>query len=273
MTPTDEHPQTYQASVGRGFYYKKKFGNDVHGVYIFGSDLRSARNGSFSSGLGQVRQICCTSDRDFDSGACTSVRVHTGGAGDQGPVVELRPERGTVQHHGGAPQGGQAPGCEHGEGVGLRHPVLRPGLDRAGGRRRRRPVCRHAVPAVLQRRGPQGEQDGGELLQERRRGQRRTARRAVLVDRGDRVPRCGERRCRRARGQRPDQGEPARRAGRHQRVRRRRLLQRRRPGRPGDRPVPRAQPGQERQVRPRVSPPSQESSTARRTAWCTRSWI
>ncbi len=38
----DEHPQTYQASVGRGFYYKKKFGNDLHGSYVFGSDLRSS---------------------------------------------------------------------------------------------------------------------------------------------------------------------------------------------------------------------------------------
>jgi hypothetical protein len=65
----DEHPQTYQASVSRGYYYKKKFGNDVHGVYIFGSDLRSARNASFSSGLGQVRQVCCESDRDFDLSA------------------------------------------------------------------------------------------------------------------------------------------------------------------------------------------------------------
>jgi len=65
----DEHPQTYQASVGRGFYYKKKYGNDLHGVYVFGSDLKSARNASFSSGLGQVRQICCNSDRDFDLSA------------------------------------------------------------------------------------------------------------------------------------------------------------------------------------------------------------
>ena len=62
----DQHPQTYQGSVGRGFYYKKKFGKDVHGVYIFGSDLKSARNASFSSGLGQLRQVCCKSDRDFD---------------------------------------------------------------------------------------------------------------------------------------------------------------------------------------------------------------
>jgi hypothetical protein len=62
----DQHPQTYQASVGRGFYYEKKFGKDLHGVYIFGSDLKSARNASFSSGLGQLRVVCCKSDRDFD---------------------------------------------------------------------------------------------------------------------------------------------------------------------------------------------------------------
>jgi hypothetical protein len=65
----DEHPQTFQSSVGRGFYYKKKFGNDLHGVYIFGSDLKSARNASFSSGLGQLREVCCKSDRDFDLSA------------------------------------------------------------------------------------------------------------------------------------------------------------------------------------------------------------
>ena len=40
----DEHPQTYQAGVGRGYYYKKKYGNDLHGIYLFGVDLTSARN-------------------------------------------------------------------------------------------------------------------------------------------------------------------------------------------------------------------------------------
>ena len=35
----DEHPQTYQASVGRGFYYEKKFGDDLHGAYVFGIGL------------------------------------------------------------------------------------------------------------------------------------------------------------------------------------------------------------------------------------------
>jgi Periplasmic binding protein len=62
----DQHPQTYQANVGRGFYYKKKYGRDLHGVYVFGSDVKAARNAAFSSGLGQIREVCCKSDRDFD---------------------------------------------------------------------------------------------------------------------------------------------------------------------------------------------------------------
>jgi ABC-type branched-subunit amino acid transport system substrate-binding protein len=73
----DESPQTYQGNVSRGLYYKKKYGNDLHGVYIFGSDLRSARNASFSSGLGQVREVCCESDRDFDLSAQAPQSAYT----------------------------------------------------------------------------------------------------------------------------------------------------------------------------------------------------
>ena len=77
----DDHPQTYQGSVGRGFYYEKKFGDDLHGSYIFGSDSKSARNASFSSGQGQIRQVCCESDRDFDiSGLATQA--------EYGPVAQ-----------------------------------------------------------------------------------------------------------------------------------------------------------------------------------------
>jgi Periplasmic binding protein len=73
----DDHPQTYQASVGRGFYYKNKYGDDLHGVYIFGKDSKSARNASFSSGLGQIRQVCCESDRDFDLSALATQTEYT----------------------------------------------------------------------------------------------------------------------------------------------------------------------------------------------------
>jgi ABC-type branched-subunit amino acid transport system substrate-binding protein len=84
----DDHPQTYQASVGRGYYYKKKFGNDVHGAYIFGNDSKSARNASFSS-LGQLREVCCKSDRDFDISALATQAEYT-------PVAtELKSDNGT----------------------------------------------------------------------------------------------------------------------------------------------------------------------------------
>ena len=61
----DQHPQTWQAAIARGYYYDKKFGDDLHGVYVFGSDSKSARDASFAT-LGQIRQVCCTADEDFD---------------------------------------------------------------------------------------------------------------------------------------------------------------------------------------------------------------
>ena len=76
----DQHPQTYQANVGRGFYYKQKYGNDLHGVYVFGSDLKAARNATFAS-LGQIRKICCKSDADFDLSARAQQSAYT-------PVVQ-----------------------------------------------------------------------------------------------------------------------------------------------------------------------------------------
>ena len=60
-----QHPQTFQPNVGRGYYYKKKFG-DLHGAYVFGNDSKSARDSSFVSGIGQLRLVCCKSDQDFD---------------------------------------------------------------------------------------------------------------------------------------------------------------------------------------------------------------
>ena len=60
-----EHPQTFQPNVGRGYYYEKKFGQDLHGVYLFGNSSKSARDSAFASS-GQLRQVCCRSDKDFD---------------------------------------------------------------------------------------------------------------------------------------------------------------------------------------------------------------
>jgi hypothetical protein len=66
-----QHPQTFQPNVGRGHYYEQRFG-DLHGIYVFGNDSKSARDSVFVSGQGQVRLVCCTSDQDFDmSGQAT----------------------------------------------------------------------------------------------------------------------------------------------------------------------------------------------------------
>lgn len=76
----NDHPQTYQSNVGRGYYYKQKFGSTLHGVYVFGNDVKAAENSTIAS-LGQLRQVCCTSDQDFGLSAASPQSAYT-------PVVE-----------------------------------------------------------------------------------------------------------------------------------------------------------------------------------------
>ncbi len=40
----NENPQTYQGNAGRAAYYQKKFGKNLHGAYLYPSDLRAAEN-------------------------------------------------------------------------------------------------------------------------------------------------------------------------------------------------------------------------------------
>src|SRR5215218_10330253 len=62
----DQHPQTFHANVARGRFYNEKYGEDtLHGVYVFGSDSKQARDSSFAS-LGALRDIGIKSDKDFD---------------------------------------------------------------------------------------------------------------------------------------------------------------------------------------------------------------
>jgi hypothetical protein len=63
----DQNPQTYQADVARGRYYEKKYGdNKLHGVYIYGSDSKSAHDSQVAS-LGALQDIGIKSDGDFDT--------------------------------------------------------------------------------------------------------------------------------------------------------------------------------------------------------------
>ena len=61
-----QHPQTFQPNVGRGYYYKKKFGRTCTARTPSAATRSSARDSSFVSGIGQLRQVCCKSDQDFD---------------------------------------------------------------------------------------------------------------------------------------------------------------------------------------------------------------
>jgi hypothetical protein len=101
----DEHPQTYQPNVGRGYYYKQKFGPDVHGVYEFANVSKAAHDATFVSGVGQVRIVCCKSDKDVDiSGTPTqssftpviqdmkNVGANYGQAADANSMVLMRKE-------------------------------------------------------------------------------------------------------------------------------------------------------------------------------------
>ena len=73
----DEHPQTFHANVSRGLYYNQKFGKGkLHGVYIFGSDSKSARDSSFVS-LGALRDIGIKSDQDFDEPGAAPQSAYT----------------------------------------------------------------------------------------------------------------------------------------------------------------------------------------------------
>jgi ABC-type branched-subunit amino acid transport system substrate-binding protein len=72
----DEHPQTYQANVGRGRYYQKKYGKDLHGIYVFGNDSQAARDATFAS-VAALRDIGIKSDSDFDRSARATQSEYT----------------------------------------------------------------------------------------------------------------------------------------------------------------------------------------------------
>ena len=84
----DDHPQTFRANVSRGRYYNEKFGkNKLHGVYVFNSDSKSARDSSFVS-LGALRNIGIKSDQDFDLPGSSPQSAYT-------PVIQAMKSKGS----------------------------------------------------------------------------------------------------------------------------------------------------------------------------------
>lgn len=95
-----QHPQTYQASVGRAFYYQKKFGKDLHGVFIDSSELKSARDAQFV-GQGGIfdPQAGIKLDGEFPLGGSAPQSSYT-------PVVQAIKTNGS-----NLAQCGNPPGC------------------------------------------------------------------------------------------------------------------------------------------------------------------
>lgn len=84
----DQHPQTFQPNVGRGYYYKQKYGDDLHGAYIFLNSTKAARDALYTSGIGQLRVVCCKSDQDVDMPGGAPQSSYT-------PVVQTMKDKGS----------------------------------------------------------------------------------------------------------------------------------------------------------------------------------
>ena len=52
----DQHPQTYDANVARGYYFTKKYG-DLHGVYVFSNDSPIGHVLQVASGIGGIHDV------------------------------------------------------------------------------------------------------------------------------------------------------------------------------------------------------------------------
>ena len=105
------------------YYYQKKYGKDLHGFYVFGNDSKSARDSSFSSGLGQMRVVGFKSDEDFDRSSSRRRATSRRSSSRSRATTRTTPRQLGLADH--PPQGGDAPGHHRGQGVGLRRAVLR----------------------------------------------------------------------------------------------------------------------------------------------------
>lgn len=95
-----QHPQTYQANIGRANYYKKKFGKGLHGIFIDSADLKSARDAQFV-GQGGIfdDQVGIKLDGEFPLGGSVPQSSYT-------PVVQAIKQNGST-----LAQCGNPPGC------------------------------------------------------------------------------------------------------------------------------------------------------------------
>ena len=60
-----QSPQTYQANAGRYYFYKKNFGNDLHGAYVYSGDLKAAKNANKAT-MGGMQELGIKADSETD---------------------------------------------------------------------------------------------------------------------------------------------------------------------------------------------------------------
>ena len=91
----DQHPQTYRGSLGATNYYLKKFGKSaLHGVFVYPSDLKSAKDAQVPAFTAQ-QQAGIKQDATFDKSARATQSDYT-------PVVQAMKDSGsTYARHGG----------------------------------------------------------------------------------------------------------------------------------------------------------------------------
>jgi hypothetical protein len=91
----DQKPQTYRGSLGATRYYLKKFGkNALHGLFVYPSDLKSAKNSQVPAFTAQ-QQAGIKQDATFDISARAPQSAYT-------PLVQaIRDNQSTYARHGG----------------------------------------------------------------------------------------------------------------------------------------------------------------------------
>ena len=183
----DSPTVTYTTQQGDYRYYVSK-NKDLHGIWLAPADVKSVKDAAVPSyQAGMDLGIKEDGEGIYDVFArdpaelADAVHQHR-----QGERFDLRLQRLQRQQDGAGPPGGGHPGGRLGEGLGLSPGLLRPGVPRHGGRRRRRHQLDPQHAALLHR--VQGEPIVEELRQAGRRGREPQQLRHVGVGRGAPLP-------------------------------------------------------------------------------------
>ena len=115
---TTRRPTRRTSVAGR--WYQQKFGDDLHGIYVFGNDSQAARDAHVRVRRRAARHRHHDRRRLRPVGQGDAERVHRDRPGDEEQRLELRAVHLVVPVHRAAAQGGRAPGPHRREGLGLR---------------------------------------------------------------------------------------------------------------------------------------------------------